>query len=260
FNPDSPRHASFVADVQDYLKGGGRSTIVAHLNKVAPGSLPGKLPAEDVDLLARFRLDAEQRNIATKGTVDVILSGFRQFSRWLQDNNKGSLASQLQGGSVDKELSEYRALGRDSQNRLKTTLADLRRFLPGPEDAEGLQPRGIGRPRQAAPHPEDALLIEGALDQTLKDLGAPTAEQRQSAQTRASRLRGLSDWLRSEGKGSIAGRLNGSMQEQLRLGSDLVAFQRTGKRIPSAALSHLRNYQKLVEANRDLRLQAAEQS
>ncbi|MGX5845391.1 hypothetical protein ACWGTI_32805, partial [Mesorhizobium sp. ArgA1] len=96
-NPDSPRHASFVADVQDYLKAGGRSAVVTYLNKVAPGSLPGKLPAEDVDLLARFRLDAEQRNIATKATVNNILSGFRQFALWLQDNNKGSLASQLQG-------------------------------------------------------------------------------------------------------------------------------------------------------------------
>ncbi|MGX5845318.1 hypothetical protein ACWGTI_32385, partial [Mesorhizobium sp. ArgA1] len=260
FNPDSPKHASFVADVQDYLKAGGRPAIVPHLKKVAPGSLPsrehltGKLPAEDVDLLARFRLDAEQRNIAAKGTVRTTLSRLRQFALWLQDNNKGSLASQLQGGSLDKELSEYQA-GRDSRNRLTTALADLQRFLP--QQAKRLQPPAIGRPRQLAPHPEDALLIDGALGQTLKDLGAPTAEQRVSAQIRATRLRALSDWLRSEGKGSIAGRLNGSRPEQLKL--DVVAFQRTGKRTPSADLSHLRNYLKLIEANRDLRLQAAEQ-
>ncbi|MGX9087404.1 Ulp1 family isopeptidase, partial [Mesorhizobium sp. 98Argb] len=264
FNPDSPRHASFVADVKDYLKAGGRPAIVTQLNKVAPGSLPsrehltGKLPAEDVNLLTRFRLDAEQRNIATKATVDGILSGFRQFALWLQHNNKGSLASQLQGGSLDKEISEYRAPGRDAQNRLTTTLANLQRFLPGPQQAKRLQSPAIGRPRKLAPHPEDAPLIEGALGQTLKDLGAPTAEQRVSAQMRATRLRGLSDWLRSEGKGSIADRLNGSKQEKLRL--DVVAFQRTGKRIPSADLSHLRNYLKLIEANRDLRLQAREQS
>ncbi|WP_027170118.1 hypothetical protein [Mesorhizobium sp. WSM3224] len=82
FNHDSPGHASFVADVQDYLRAGGRSIIVTHLKKVAPWALP-----------SRVELTGE------------------------------------------------------------------------------LPPR-IGRRRKLAPHPEDAPLIEGALGQTLKDLGA----------------------------------------------------------------------------------------
>ncbi|MGX5851864.1 hypothetical protein ACWGTO_33335, partial [Mesorhizobium sp. PL10] len=73
---------SFVADVQDYLKAGGRSAVVAYLNKVAPGSLPSR------------------------------------------------------------------------------------------EELTGELPPRIGRRRKLAPHPEDAPLIEGALGQTLKDLGA----------------------------------------------------------------------------------------
>ncbi|MCC8943272.1 hypothetical protein H8A97_43780 [Bradyrhizobium sp. Arg62] len=64
---DSPGHISFVSDVAAYLKDGGRSAVVAQLNKIVPGSLPsadeliGELPAEDASLLARFRADAEQR-------------------------------------------------------------------------------------------------------------------------------------------------------------------------------------------------------
>ncbi|EHK54707.1 Ulp1 family isopeptidase [Allomesorhizobium alhagi] len=266
FNRDSPSHASFVADVQDYLRDGGRIAVVAQLNKVAPGSLPsrgnlvGDLHAGDVTLLDRFREGAEQRKSATKGAINNILSGFRLFARWLQENNKGPLASQLQGGSLDKEISEYRALGRDPQNRLRSALHDLRRYLPGAEEAEGPEPRGIGRPRHLAPHPEDAPVIDGALGQALTDLRAPTAEQRQFAQKRATRLRGLSDWLQQNGKGSIAGRLNGSKQEQLRLENDVVAFKQAGSRVGFSDLSHLRNYLKLVEANGELGLQAREQS
>ncbi|WP_246252791.1 Ulp1 family isopeptidase [Allomesorhizobium camelthorni] len=266
FSRDSPSHASFVADVQDYLRDGGRIAVVAQLNKVAPGSLPsrgnliGDLHAGDVTLLERFREGAEQRKSATKGAINNILSGFRLFARWLQENNKGPLASQLQGGSLDKEISAYRALGRDPQNRLKSALHDLRRYLPGAEEAEGPEPRGIGRPRHLAPHPEDAPLIDGALGQALTDLRAPTAEQRQFAQKRATRLRGLSDWLQQNGKGSIAGRLNGSKQEQLRLENDVVAFKQAGSRVGFSDLSHLRNYLKLVEANGELGLQAREQS
>ncbi|UVC15271.1 hypothetical protein [Mesorhizobium onobrychidis] len=265
FNTESPSHASFVADVQDYLKDGGRIAVVGQLNKLAPGSLPsrghltGELPAEDVSLLARFRENAGRRDIATKGAINNTLSGFRLFARWLQENNKEPLAAQLQGGSLDKAISEYRALGGDPQNRLKSALLDLRRFLPGAEEAEGPEPRGIGRPRCLIPHPEDAPLIDGALGQALMDFGVPTAKQRQFAQQRATRLRGVSDWLQKQGKGSIASRVNGSNQEQLRLENDVVALQRTGRQVVFSDVAHLRNYLRLVEANGELGLRAREQ-
>ncbi|MGL3104355.1 Ulp1 family isopeptidase [Bradyrhizobium sp. BR 1432] len=265
FNPDSPGHGSFVADVQDYLRDGGRPAVVGQLNKVAPGSLPSleqmteDLPAEDADLLAKFRVKAEEREV-TSGAISNSLSGFRNFARWLQANNKGTLASRLRGGPLDDEISVYRRLGRDPQKRLKSALNDLRAVLPGCEEAEGLERRGIGRPRYLAPHPEDAALIDGALGQALKDLKTPTAELRQAAQKRAGRLRALSAWLKEGGKQSIAGRLNSSSKEQLTLHNDVEAFQLAGRRLHSPDLSHLRSYLKLVEANQAVGLQAREQS
>ncbi|WP_245331191.1 Ulp1 family isopeptidase [Mesorhizobium sophorae] len=268
FDRDSPGHASFVADVRDYLKDGGRFAVVAQLNKVAPGSLPsrdqliGELPAEDADLLARFRVGAEQRN-AAKGDIKNSLSRFRVFARWLQANDRDPLASLLRGGSLDNEISEYRSLGGDPQNRLKCALANLPRLLPGGEEAEapGSEPRGIGRPRHLAPYPEDGPLIDGALGQALNDLRNPTAAQRQFAQKRATRLRALSEWLQKTGRGgSIAGRLNGSNNEQLTLRNDVEAFKLTGSRVHAPDLSHLGSYLKLVEANQGLGLQSHEQS
>ncbi|GLR46147.1 hypothetical protein GCM10007880_66650 [Mesorhizobium amorphae] len=265
FRDDSPGHGSFVADVQDYLRHGGRVAVISQLNRVSPGSLPWRghlvsdLHAEDMNLLEKFREGAEQRKIATKGAINNNLSGFRAFARWLQENDKGTLASRLQGGSLDKDISDYRALGRDPQNRLKSALLDLRRYLPGAEEAEGVEPRGIGRPRRLAPHPEDAALIEGALGQALMDLRAPTAAQREFVQKRATRLRALSNWLQAKGKGSITGRLNGSEQERLRLENDVAAFKQAS-RIGFTDLSHLRNYLKLLEANADRGLQVRGQS
>ncbi|WP_234706750.1 Ulp1 family isopeptidase [Sinorhizobium sp. PC2] len=166
------------------------ATFPSTLNKLAPGSLPwpdeliGKqLPAEDAELLAKFRLDAEQRKI-TPGAIKNSVSG--------------------------------------------------------------------------VPHPEDAPLIKAALGQVLNDCRNPTAELRQSVEKQATRLCALSAWLRANGRGTITGRLNGSSKEQLALDNDVVAFQRTGGRVVGADLSHLRSYLKLIEANRELGLQARE--
>jgi len=259
-NIDAPGHASFVADVQDYLRNGGRFAVVAQLNTFAPGSLPSPdelmLPAEDADLLARFRVDAEQRKMVP-GAVNNSVSGLRLFIRWLRDNNRDPLASQLRGGSsLDNEIAEYRSLGRDPRNRVRSALNDLRRLLRGGAP----EPRGVGVPRHLTPHPEDAPLIEGALDQALNDLKNPTAELRQVAQARATRLRALSQWLRENDRGSIAGRLNGSNKEQLALHNDVIAFKLAGKRVYAPDLSHLRSYLRLIEANRALSVQARERS
>ena len=166
------------------------ATFPSTLNKFAPGSLPSpdeligkQLPAEDAELLAKFRLDAEQRKI-TPGAIKNSVSG--------------------------------------------------------------------------VPHPEDASLIKAALGQVLNDCRNPTAELRQSVEKQATRLRALSAWLKANGRGTITGRLNGSSKEQLALDNDVVAFQRTGGRVVGADLSHLRSYLKLIEANRELGLQARE--
>ncbi|WP_407175379.1 Ulp1 family isopeptidase [Bradyrhizobium sp. STM 3562] len=227
------------------------------LNKVAPGSLP--CPAEDAELLAKFRVDAERRKL-TPGAINNSVSGLGVFVRWLHANNKGPLAARLRDcSSLDEEISAYKSLGRDPQNRIKSALDVLRRLLRDGEEAEAPEPRVLGRPRQLVPHPEDGPLIEAALRQSLNDLRTPTAKLRQAAQQRARRLRALSAWLKKNGRGTITGRLNGSSEEQSKLDHDVLAFQRTGARIHGPDLSHLRSYLKLIEANRALGLQVREQ-
>ncbi|MCC8967994.1 hypothetical protein H8A95_38215, partial [Bradyrhizobium sp. Pear76] len=74
-DPNSPGHDSFLADVWDYLKGGGPSNVVRSANKLKPGSLPPlaelspDLHREDGDLLGRFRA-AAKREGAYKKTID----------------------------------------------------------------------------------------------------------------------------------------------------------------------------------------------
>ncbi|MTV11735.1 hypothetical protein E2I15_00310 [Bradyrhizobium sp. BR2003] len=230
----------------------------------APVSLPDELigeqlPAEDAELLTRFRVHAERRKL-TPGAVNNNVSGLGTFVRWVNASRRGPVASRLRdGSSLDEEIAKYRSLGRDPQNRIRSAVDVLRRLLRGGEEVEVPEPRVLGAPRRLVPHPEDAPLIEGALSQALKDLQNPTAKLRQSAQQRARRLRALSAWLREKGKGSIIGRLNGSSREQLSLDNDVVAFQRTGGRVHGPDLSHLRSYWKLVEANRELGLPGPEQ-
>ncbi|WP_375784994.1 Ulp1 family isopeptidase [Bradyrhizobium sp. Pha-3] len=245
---------------------GDDATFPSTLNTSAPGSLPSpdeligeQLPAEDAELLAKFRVDAERRKL-TPGAMNNSVSGLGTFVRWVNASHRGPVASRLRGGSsLDEEIAAYRSLGRDPQNRIKSNLNVLRRLLRGGEEAEAPEPRVLGRPRRLVPHPEDATLIEGALGQALKDLRTPTAALKQTAQKRATRLRALSAWLQEKSRGTITGRLNGSSKEQLALDNDVLAFQRTGGKIYGPDLSHLRSYLKLIEANREPGLPGHEQ-
>ncbi|SDJ12506.1 type III effector protein XopD [Bradyrhizobium sp. Rc2d] len=267
FGRDSPGHDSFVSDVGAYLKDGGRSAVVGLLNKIAPGSLPsadeliGELPAEDANLLARLRADGARRKIP-KTTIDKSFYGLRAFMRWLQANKKDPIATRLQGDSLSKDLSTYRSQGGDPQYRLKSALEDLPRLASGGENAEARGPgtRAMGRRRGTlAPHPEDDSLIQSALNQALHDLRSSTPTQRQSAQKRASRLRGFSAWLKDKGGESVIARLNGPEQQQGTLQKDVTTFRQARGRVADADLSHLRSYLKLIEANRALGMQAREQ-
>ncbi|RYM27122.1 hypothetical protein EWH13_16370 [Bradyrhizobium elkanii] len=217
-----------------------RQLATSPSQRQAPISSPDELiseqlPAEDAELLARFRVHAEGRRL-TEGAINNSVSGLGTFIRWVNASHRGPVASRLRdGSSLDEEIAKYRSLGRDPQNRIRSALDHLRRLLRGGEEVEAPEPRVLGAPRHRVPHPEDAPFIEGALSQALKDLKTPTAKLRQSAQQRATRLRALSAWLRENGKGSIIGRLNGSSRQQLSLDNDVVAFQRTRGRVHAPA-------------------------
>ncbi|MET4331405.1 hypothetical protein ABIB80_007265 [Bradyrhizobium sp. i1.15.2] len=209
-------------------------------------------PAGDAALMARFRRAAVQAKVP-KNTIDSSLIHAKKFANWLHENNKEPLAPRFRDATLADDVDEYKAQGNDTENRLHSTLDHLRRLVPGGENIGPIGPgsRLMDR-RLLGPHPADAPLIEGMLDQALGGLGDSTAQQRLPFQILASRLRGFSDWLQREGRGSIVDRLSGAQQHAL--DQDVKEFRKTKAQLPGKALTMLRNYLKVVEANRALGL------
>ncbi|WP_051380600.1 hypothetical protein [Bradyrhizobium sp. WSM1743] len=98
----------------------------------SPDELIGEqLPAEDAELLTRFRVHAERRKL-TPGAINNNVSGLGTFVRWVNASHRGPVASRLRdGSSLDEEIAKYRSLGRDPQNRIRSAVDVLRRLLRG---------------------------------------------------------------------------------------------------------------------------------
>ncbi|WP_420969799.1 hypothetical protein [Bradyrhizobium sp. B120] len=244
----SSGQGSLVTDVRDYLRAGGRPAVVAQLNRFAPGSLPPPselgldLADEDADLLARFR--ATGQGGSSKATVNKAYYGLRDLARWLHINNKSPLASQLRDDKLAPDLEEYRSSGKDPEKRLTSALNHLQQLASA--DEAGTAPLVPAR-HTRIPYPEDAPLIDGALKHAMD--GASTARQRKDHQNRASRFRDFSAWLRTQNKQSIAGRLNGTPQDDALLQKDLAAFRRAGGKVYGPDFSHLQDYLHDVQAD-----------
>ncbi|MER8377536.1 hypothetical protein NKH03_33910, partial [Mesorhizobium sp. M1406] len=163
--------------------------------------------AKDKDLL-------EQRAAEGDGSLNRNAPELRQFSAWLRKFNRPSIASRYLTGSMDDDLQEYREkLGADRLSKLATALSDLRRLAPGGEEVRGVGARS-GRPNTLMPYADDARLIEGLLNQELASLGPEsTSKERKPFRVIASSRRGLSEWLRRQGKASIASRVNGNQEQ-----------------------------------------------
>ncbi|WP_420965471.1 Ulp1 family isopeptidase [Bradyrhizobium sp. B120] len=213
-------------------------------------------PAEDAELMSRFKTAAREAGVP-KNTIDSILIHAKKFANWLHENNKDLLASRFRDDTLADDIDEYKAQGNDPKNLLDSTLAHLRRLGPGGENIEqmGPGPRLMGR-RLLHPYPADGRLIDGMLDEALR--GVVGWKQRWPFQQKASRLRGFSDWLQREGRGSIVGRLSGDGQQHA-FDQDLEEFEKTNTKLPRAALRMLQNYLQAVEANRALGLPVAGQ-
>ncbi|WP_375779219.1 Ulp1 family isopeptidase [Bradyrhizobium sp. ma5] len=216
---------------------------------------------EDAVLVEQFAAAAGRR-----GSLKRIIEGNAYtlcgFAGWLQANNKPSLASRFRDDVLADDLLEYRSQGGDPHDLLKSALTHLRGLGPGNEEIETIGPgsRFMGRTR--APYPEDDRLIDGARGQALHDLGDSTAQMRKPINERCSRLRGFSEWLEREGRGSIVDRLNGTEQQWQTLQQDAEDFRafRDGRgALHFTDLTFVRNYLQVVEANRALRLQGREQ-
>lgn len=206
-------------------------------------------PAADAALLKRFKTAALQANVS-KNTIDSSLIHAKKFANWLHENNREPLAFRYQDEALAGDIEAYKVEGNDNEDRLLSTLTHLRRLLPGEENIQplGAGPRLMGR-RLLHPYPADAAVIDGMLDQALR--GLATAKQRQPFHNQASWLRGFSDWLQREGRGSIVGRLSGNRQQHA-LDEDLELFTESKPRRSNVkrGMAMLRNYLQVVEANR----------
>ncbi|WP_245475219.1 Ulp1 family isopeptidase [Bradyrhizobium sp. Leo121] len=238
------------------------NSLVAHANKfgnrkiitglrylreyLEPGGTSGRsqrgrqrsIPAEDQALI-----EGAARSSRRPAAAVVIYSGsLRIFSEAL--NREGHAIARLDHESRIKRAKELRPND--------TTLGPALKMIDEFQRAE--RASGASSSWHLGRYPEDAALIDGALDQALKNL-----EPRKSAQERAARLHTLGAWLKENGRESMAGRLNRSNKEEFTLRDDVLAFKLTEGRLYDLDLAHLRNYLKLVEANHALGPEAREQ-
>ncbi|WP_245287646.1 Ulp1 family isopeptidase [Bradyrhizobium elkanii] len=218
-------------------------------------------PTEDTALMERFKAAAMQAG-AHEPTIERNLVHLKKFANWLRENNKEPLAPRFRDEALADDIDEYKAQGNDPENRLHSSLTNLRRLGSGEENIQqiGPGPRLMG-PRLLSPHPEDAGVIENMFVQALRNLGDSTSEQRQPFHETASRLRGFSDWLRREDRSSIVGRLRGTGQQHA-LDEDVKNFRRTkaSAKVHEKDLTMLRNYLQLVEANKALGVSLPQQT
>ncbi|MCP3476531.1 hypothetical protein NLM33_40690 [Bradyrhizobium sp. CCGUVB1N3] len=212
------------------------------------------LHSEDAELLGRFEAAVRRAQVPTE-TIKRNLGHLKNLANWLFEKDKAPLASRFRGESISNDILEYRDKGGDPWDRFRSALTHLRRLGPGEEIEQlGPGPRVMG-PRTLDPYPDDARLIEDATRQALHDLGKSTSRQRMPTNNRASRLRGLSDWLRREQREPIAGRVNGSERQQSELQKDARDYAgATNDWHLRRDLNELRKYEQLVEANQALGL------
>ncbi|MER8684989.1 hypothetical protein NKH00_35205, partial [Mesorhizobium sp. M1405] len=160
---------------------------------------------------------------------------------------------------MDDDLQEYREkLGADRLSKLATALSDLPRLAPGGEEVRGVGARP-GRPSTLMPYADDARLIDGALEHELASLG-PGWKERKPFRVIASSRRGFSEWLRRQGKASIASRVNGNQEQTQGLKDDFRAYKVAYGYSPNLRLNDLRKYQQVVEANAAWGMQPPQQS
>ncbi|MEI9425596.1 Ulp1 family isopeptidase [Mesorhizobium sp. Cs1299R1N1] len=228
---------SLAIDIEDYTKAGGDdrdrlSSALSHFRRLGAEGLQSVGAGPRLmgrQTLGPYPEDAlvidglEKKNLAElapdstrpqKTRVSVIASRQRKFSDWLQREGKGSIVSRL-NGSAQEQLSlqaDHKAFI-TATGQTSSQLDQLRQYL-------GADPQ-INR---HSPYPDDASIIDGLEKEELRQLGPEVGKQRKVVWNTAWAQRRFSDWLQREGRGSIAGRLNGTAQQKLSLKADQKAF------------------------------------
>ncbi|WP_244750042.1 Ulp1 family isopeptidase [Mesorhizobium sp. L-2-11] len=208
--------------------------------------------AEDEHLIFEFKTamdEARKRDPDTSHTASTVRSfGYflRGFSVWLQVHPRYLSITELLDNNDSTQLAARAAAFVDEggDERVHPALKLLLDSRAG----------NVRTRRTLAPYPDDARLIDGFCKHSFGP--ETTAAQRGTINKLASRQRGFSDWLRREGKPSIASRLNGN-QEQIDDGlkDDFRAFKEAnGPTGGGVALDKLQKYQRVVAPNEAWRM------
>ncbi|WP_202367927.1 hypothetical protein [Mesorhizobium sp. L-2-11] len=228
-----------------------RDSQAGNLTKSRAGNVRKSRPApEDERLFSEFRgaMD-EARNRDPKSshaaqTVTNWITALRGFSVWLQSQSGNLTIADLLDDTDNLAACAAAFVNKGGDKRVHRALKALRD-----------PPAGNVRTRRTlAPYPDDARLIDGLCKHSFGP--EATAAQRKPVNDLASRQRGFSDWLRREGKASIASRLNGN-REQIDDGlkDDFRAFKKAnGPTGGGVALDKLQKYQRVVAANEAWRM------
>ncbi|MEZ2143462.1 hypothetical protein AAE026_14415 [Bradyrhizobium sp. DN5] len=222
----------------------------------------GPVPAADEALITDFRKkaagnlrDGTIKGNLRDGTIKNAAADLRHLSARLSANGRPSIADRIQRelenaqldnpdvenhqleAELDEDVDRY---ANDRGSRIKAALKKLREVGAGNTLAADV--------RRLVPHSEDATLI-GMWAAAEKAIGKVEPE---TVDRQARRLSRLSDWLQSNHKQPMSGRLP-------ELAQDVQEYKReTGDSKIDADLLRLGRYQQILEANRALGLHPPE--
>ncbi|MGY3591663.1 hypothetical protein [Bradyrhizobium sp. USDA 4350] len=220
-------HEMLDEEIEEFIAKGGATnvrTALAHLRTsqaaggVAPvaGQPDLKAYPDDAARIKQYKEDA-----AAAGTSKIArtyASVMTDFSHYLRENNRQSIAARLDEDGLDKDQSliEDMDLYRQSggSRAIRAALNHLR----------------TGGRKPASLHAEDASLISALENALIK-----ANFEKITAQTNGRILRRFSRWLFANEKLAIAARLYDKS-----LDKDAAAFDKSGKRRALTALAHLR--------------------
>jgi len=215
----------------------GRETLSAHPEDIS--TIDDFL----TDALSKLGSDATKKE---KAAVSTMVSRLRSFSDWLQREGRPSIMDRIGGNPAQQSSlnADYAAFSKATKRT--APLDPFREYL-------GLEPQQGFRPYE-----DDARLIEGLANEELSKLDPGSQHRRKTIQGTASAQRKFSDWLRTEGRESIASRINGNNEQQRSLDADYRAYA-DAKGKSGVTLKKLRQYVQVVEANRALGVPSPQQ-
>ncbi|WP_235885621.1 hypothetical protein [Bradyrhizobium niftali] len=260
---------SLAADIDEYVEAGGDdrdrlSAALSHLRRIGADGL--QAVGAGARLMGRETLSAHPEDISTiddfltdalsklgsdatkkeKAAVSTMVSRLCSFSDWLQREGRPCIMNRIGGNTAQQSslTADYTAFSKATKRT--APLDPFRKYL-------GLEPQQGFRP-----YDDDARLIEGLANEELSKLDPSSQHRRKTIQGTASAQRKFSGWLRTEGRESIASRINGNNKQQRSLDADYRAY-REAKGKSGVTLKKLRQYVQVLEANRALGVPAPQQ-